>query len=119
MVEVADGSTAWTEGLVRGLEWEFRDGDGGKVASDFYVLEGLPVDVIFSGDFVFDHNVFGAPDGWSSLRDHHGLLDVLQLCNIRLIGRFRKAADQLLEEGLGDGEFLQRYLGEYPLTYVQ
>jgi hypothetical protein len=77
------------------LEWEFG-GAGGKVRSDFYVLEDLPVDVVFSSDFVFDHDVYGRHD--PSFRRCRELLDVLRLCNIRLIGDFKS----LLRDEEGD-----------------
>jgi hypothetical protein len=70
------------------------------LGSDFYVLEDLPVDVVFSSDFMFGHDVFEELDDWP-LEDGEELLDVLRLCNIRLIGRYRKAPDKLVEEGLG------------------
>lgn len=100
-VEFADGSTAWTKGVVSGLEWEFG-GTGGKVRSDFYVLEGLPVDVVFSSDFVFDHDVYGRHE--QSIRRYGELLDVLRLCNIRLIGECKKQG-QAEEEGIVDSKW--------------
>jgi hypothetical protein len=100
--------------VVRGVPWEFGGVGGGTVVEDFYVLEDLPVDVVFSSDFVFQHDVFGdGHDEGLSLREYEELMDVLRLCNIRLIGRFRKGADQLPEDDLGDGEFRQRKLGDY------
>ena len=103
MIQFADGSTAWTEGVVRGVEWEFAGGAGEKVACDFYVLEDLAVDVLFSSDFVFDYNVFGRHDGSLSRYDD-GLLAVLGLCNIRLIGRYSSGDVKPEEEGLFDGK---------------
>ncbi|KAK4032542.1 hypothetical protein C8A01DRAFT_20385 [Parachaetomium inaequale] len=100
MVQFADGSTAWTDGVVAGLEWEFGLGGAKPVRDDFYVLEDLPVDVVFSGDFVFDRDVFGEHDG--SLQLYGTVLDALQLCNIRLIGRYGKDLERLEEEGLVD-----------------
>jgi hypothetical protein len=103
-VQFADGSSAWTEGVVRGLEWEFGDA-GGKVVADFYVLEDLPVDVLFSSDFLFEHDVFGMHD--EGLRCAHGsVLDLLQLCSLRLLRhRYHEVdLDKLEEEGLSDGK---------------
>ncbi|KAG7287642.1 hypothetical protein NEMBOFW57_007155 [Staphylotrichum longicolle] len=101
-VEFADGSAAWTKGVVSGLEWEFG-GAGGKVRSDFYVLEDLPVDVVFSSDFVFDHDVYGRHE--QSIRRYGELLDVLRLCNIRLIGECKKQ-EQAEEEGIVDSKWI-------------
>jgi hypothetical protein len=103
-VQFADGSSAWTEGVVRGLEWEFGDA-GGKVVADFYVLGDLPVDVLFSSDFLFEHDVFGMHD--EGLRCAHGsVLDLLQLCSLRLLRhRYHEVdLDKLEEEGLSDGK---------------
>ncbi|KAK3295074.1 uncharacterized protein B0H64DRAFT_476429 [Chaetomium fimeti] len=100
MVQFADGSTAWTDGVVRDLQWEFGLTDDSKVACDFYVLENLPVDVLFNSDFVFDYNVFGQHD--NSLFSYGGLLDVLDLCNIRLVGRYYRKHTKPQEEGLID-----------------
>jgi hypothetical protein len=99
MVQFADGSTTWTDGVVRGVEWEFGY-TGGKVASDFFVLEDLPVDVVLSSDFVFDHDVFGAHE--RSFYEYGAGLDWLHLCNIRLIGRYSRDLEKLEEEGLVD-----------------
>jgi hypothetical protein len=89
--------------VVRGLEWGFGGLLEGKVVmEDFYVLEDLPVDVVFSGDFVFEQDVFGEHGG--SLELYGSLWDALHLCNIRLIGRYGKDLERLEEEGLVDGK---------------
>ncbi|KAK1984943.1 hypothetical protein LZ30DRAFT_710041 [Colletotrichum cereale] len=56
-VEFADGSRGTTSGIVRGLKWTFG-GIERSVFCDFYVLSGLPVDVVLSGDFLFELQVF-------------------------------------------------------------
>jgi hypothetical protein len=117
MVQFADGSTAWTEGVVRGVEWGFGGGAKEKVACDFYVLEDLAVDVLFSSDFVFDYNVFGQHDG-SLFRYDDGLLNVLDLCNIRLIGRYISGDMKPEEEGLFDGKLPRSGRGNDPPTQL-
>jgi hypothetical protein len=103
MVQFADGSTTWTEEVVCGVEWEFGGGAEEKVACDFYVLEDLAVDVLFNSDFVFGYDVFGQHGG-SLFRYDDGLLDVMDLCNIRLIGRCNSGDMKPEEEGLFDGK---------------
>ncbi|KAJ4300148.1 hypothetical protein N0V88_002817 [Collariella sp. IMI 366227] len=103
LVQFADGSMARTDGVVEGLKWVFGAG-GQSVISDFYVLRDLPVDVLFSSDFVFDHDVFRRHK-WSFYRDENSL-DML-LCNIRLMSqrRFkRNPSNKENEEDLFDGK---------------
>ncbi len=110
-LEFADGSTAWTDGIVGGLEWDFG-GMGEKVASDFYVLEDLPVDVALSGDFVFHHDVFGKHD--ESFR-YGGSLGPPRLCNIKLLGRPAKPEQG---QGLVDGKCQSSSWCRTPLTHL-
>ncbi|KAI6565001.1 hypothetical protein MCOR03_002149 [Pyricularia oryzae] len=84
-VQFADGSTAFTRGLVSGLEWDFGNGDR-PTKCDFHVIDDLPVEVILSSDFIFDLDLFSSryetlfvqPKHWRKDDD-----DVL-FCNIRL-----------------------------------
>jgi hypothetical protein len=103
--------------VVRGVEWGFGGGAKEKVACDFYVLEDLAVDVLFSSDFVFDYNVFGQHDG-SLFRYDDGLLNVLDLCNIRLIGRYISGDMKPEEEGLFDGKLPRSGRGNDPPTQL-
>lgn len=102
LVQFADGSMARTDGVVEGLKWVFG-ASGQSVISGFYVLRDLPVDVLFSSDFVFDHDVFERHER-SFYRDEDPL-DML-LCNIRLMRqrRYRRnPLDKGNEEDLFDG----------------
>ncbi|KAL2693590.1 hypothetical protein Neosp_000150 [[Neocosmospora] mangrovei] len=84
-LELGDGSTSFTTGVVRNAEWAFGD-SGLKVRCDFYVLDDLPVDVVLSGDFVFGFGVF---DEFSRFLVHlDSLPDLSELYNIRLIGKY-------------------------------
>ncbi|KAK4125986.1 hypothetical protein N657DRAFT_709321 [Parathielavia appendiculata] len=98
-VQFADVSTAWTDGIVSQLQRKFGN-TGEKVRSDFYVLEHLPVDVLLSSDFVFGHDVFVEHE--RAFFDYGYALDLLHLCNIRLIGRYSSDLKKLEEEGLID-----------------
>ncbi|EHK20571.1 uncharacterized protein TRIVIDRAFT_49174 [Trichoderma virens Gv29-8] len=54
-VELADGSTTMTSGIVRDVQWKV-----GKttVQCNFYVLEDLCADIILSNTYLFDMNIF-------------------------------------------------------------
>ncbi|KAL8387347.1 hypothetical protein RB595_009970 [Gaeumannomyces hyphopodioides] len=56
-VQFADGSTAFTRGLVPALDWDFGGGDEPAI-HDYYVLDELPVDVVLNSDFVLDTDLF-------------------------------------------------------------
>jgi Aspartyl protease len=56
-LEFADGSRAFTRGLVKGVDWSFDDSDT-SYQCDFHVLDNLPVDVVLSNDFLFGVNAF-------------------------------------------------------------
>ncbi|KUJ08345.1 uncharacterized protein LY89DRAFT_341474 [Mollisia scopiformis] len=56
-VEFVDGSTSFTSGVVRGVDWTFGT-SGESIQCDFYVLKGLPVNIVLSNGFLFDLDVF-------------------------------------------------------------
>jgi hypothetical protein len=98
-VEFADGTTAWTSGVVRDVPWTV----GGKtVQCDFHVLDDLCVDVILSNNYLFDLNVFS--ENRDYFFDTDSEEDLFQLCNIRLIGRYGDTLNVLEEEYLEDGK---------------
>ncbi|VUC31209.1 unnamed protein product [Clonostachys rosea] len=96
-VEFADGTTDWTNGVVRNVEWNV----GGKtVQCDFHVLDGLSVDVVLNNDYLFDSNMFWDYAEWFS--DTNAAEDVFHLRNIRLIGRYGDTFNALEEDYLED-----------------
>ncbi|KEZ43310.1 hypothetical protein SAPIO_CDS4754 [Scedosporium apiospermum] len=96
-VEFADGTTAWTSGVVRDASWEV----GGKtVRCDFHVLEELSVDAIVSNNYLFDLNIFSEYGG--CFFDIDSEEDLFELCNIRLIGRYGDGLNVLEQEYLED-----------------
>ncbi|KAK2029928.1 hypothetical protein LX32DRAFT_692836 [Colletotrichum zoysiae] len=91
-VEFADGSRDTTSGIVRGLKWTFGSTQQ-SVVCDFYVLDGLPVDVVLSGDFLFEFQVFSRYEHCMVQHDLFG--DVANLYNINLIRKlFRERMEQ-------------------------
>lgn len=60
-LEFADGSRAFTRGLVKDVDWSFDDSDT-SYQCDFHVLDNLSVDIVLSNDFLFDVNAFSEYD---------------------------------------------------------
>ncbi|KAF4992783.1 hypothetical protein FGRMN_6936 [Fusarium graminum] len=56
-LELADGSRVFTSGIVHDVMWTFGDSTQ-EVCCDFYVLDDLRVDIVFSNDFIFKLDVF-------------------------------------------------------------
>ena len=56
-LEFADGSRAFTRGLVKDVDWSFDDSNT-SYQCDFHVLDNLSVDIVLSNDFLFNVNAF-------------------------------------------------------------
>jgi hypothetical protein len=55
----ADNSTAYTSGIIHGVEWEFGLGEhSNRHFLDFYVLKNAPANVILSDTFLFGTEAF-------------------------------------------------------------
>ncbi|GAM43638.1 hypothetical protein TCE0_060f18606 [Talaromyces pinophilus] len=95
-IELGDGTTAWTEGIVRNVSWNVG---GNSIFCDFHVLDDLCVDVVLSNNYLFELNVFSecSKHFFTNLEE-----DVSHLCNIRLIGRYADSLNLLEEEYLAD-----------------
>jgi len=103
-VEFGDGLTALTDGMVRQVAWSVG---GTTIISDFFVLDGLCVDVVLSKDYVFDQDVF--VEFSDHITEDHITEDeitprLLELCGIRLLRTFGAVLNQLAEESIEDGE---------------
>ena len=57
-LEFADGSFAYTRGVVENLDWQYISSLGQSYASDFCVLDDLECDVLLSYDFLCDTDAF-------------------------------------------------------------
>ena len=59
VLQFADGSYHYTNGMVYGVEWQFGDGGcGTSIRCDLQVLDQLSCDLILSNEFLFDNQVF-------------------------------------------------------------
>lgn len=112
-VQFADGSTKLARGLVHSLEWGFGSGskpvdnslgspDFPRARCDFYVFDGLPVDVILSADFVLDFDVFSPKYEACFLGDHGPADASLEMfCNIRVVKKWLKNILQMWNKRSG------------------
>jgi len=101
-LEFADGSRAFTRGLVKDVDWSFDDSDT-SYQCDFHVLDNLSVDAVLSNDFLFDVNAFSEYD--SSFFDEddvnaEGYVELSLVRQIsRLSNRIQKAFGRKIQEG--------------------
>lgn len=58
-VAFMDGSTVFTDGMVRDVEWKFRIGDQ-SFQYDFHIINNLAVDVIVSNKLIYDFDVYAS-----------------------------------------------------------
>ncbi|KAL4784621.1 hypothetical protein BJX76DRAFT_356854 [Aspergillus varians] len=92
-VEFADGTTAWTSGVVHDALWSVGNS---TIRCDFYVLDDLCVDVILNNQYLFDSNVFSKFEGYFINADSEEGLR--RLCNIRLISKYGGSLGRLEED---------------------
>jgi hypothetical protein len=96
-LELPDGGRASTTGKVSALDWMFGS-SGETVRSDYYVLKGLPVDVVLSNEFLFHFDAF------SRFEEHfvqvESTSDLAELYPIRYIGRKSSKLQQLEDSSL-------------------
>lgn len=100
-LELADGSTVCTTGIVRDAMWTFGDSAQG-VCCDFYVLDNLLVDVVFSNDFIFELDVYSNFNHF--MIDLDSMLDISELYNVRLISKYSPELARLEEESFNDSK---------------
>lgn len=57
IVTYIDGSQSLTDGVVRNVQWQFRE-DEAPVKCDFHVIDNLPVDVILNSGMIDELDIF-------------------------------------------------------------
>ncbi|KAJ9630978.1 hypothetical protein H2203_001506 [Taxawa tesnikishii (nom. ined.)] len=59
-VQFADGSYAYTSGVVLGADWRFSRDESlkGRFKGDFHILDDFPFDVVLSNELLFDTEAF-------------------------------------------------------------
>jgi hypothetical protein len=100
-LELADGSKVFTMGIVHNATWTF--GDSSKtVCCDFYVLDNLLVDVVFSNDFIFGLDVFSRFNHF--MIDLDSMPDLSEFYNVRLISKYSQELARLEEESINNSK---------------
>ena len=101
-LEFANGSRAFTRGLVKDVDWSFNDSDT-SYQCDFHVLDNLSVDVVLSNDFLFDVNAFSEYDSSFFDEDDVSAEGYVELSLVRQISwlsnRIQKAFGRKTQEG--------------------
>ncbi|CAI0652912.1 unnamed protein product [Colletotrichum noveboracense] len=96
-VELADGTSTWTCGIVKSAMWTIRE----SIVCDFHVLDGLAADVILCKDYLFDLNFFARHAG--QFFDVDLDENISLLCGVRLIEarpyHLNKLSRELLKAG--------------------
>jgi hypothetical protein len=92
-LEFADGSLANTYGIAFGVEWRFGKEGSTSRSCDFYIMDGLPYDVILSNDFLFESKAFSQfKDFFFDPRDGPDLSRTFnKLSLIKIVGPQNKA----------------------------
>lgn len=98
-IEMADGSRDRTMGCAKDVPWTVGNQ---TVRADFYVLQNLSVDVVLSKDYLFENNIFA--DHEDAFFDAIVENEILQLCNIRVIGKYGESLSILEEDWRADCE---------------
>ena len=103
-VEFIDGSRTLTDGIVKNLSWQFREGEE-PIRCDFHVIDKLPVDAILSNAMIDEHNVFTEYDDLfvqvDLIEDQSGIY------NIRLAEECREEIAQLEDTFVQDSKYSQ------------
>lgn len=97
-VELADGTTTYTTGVVRNATWRIGDD---AMRCDFHVLDDLIVDVILSKDYIFERNIFA--EHAESFIDIDLIDEASRLCGIRALEQGSFDMDTLEGNFLRDG----------------
>ena len=100
-LEFADGSRAFTRGLVKDVYWSFDDSNT-SYQCDFHVLDNLSVDVVLSNDFLFGVKAFSKYDSSFFDEDDASAEGYVELSLVRrvsrLSNRIRKAFSRKTQE---------------------
>ena len=105
-VEYADGSTDWTSGVARNVQWTVGDK---TILCDFHVLDSLNVDVVLSNDYLFDMDVF------AEHQEHFLMMDCKEdMMRFYGIRRIHTKSDEVDDDHLEDCELIL----ESPLSNI-
>ncbi|KAI1124717.1 T-complex protein 11-domain-containing protein [Nemania abortiva] len=99
-IEFADGTTAFTDGIVRDVSWS---SGGHSIQCDFLVLNNISVDVILAKDYLFDMDVFSNCREYLTEDNDIQHLDIYGIRLVRTFGdRFGAALGRLESDSFED-----------------
>ncbi|KAH7161443.1 hypothetical protein EDB81DRAFT_784780 [Dactylonectria macrodidyma] len=98
-LEQGDGSKFITAGCVHDATWTFGDSEQ-QTRRDFYVVNDLPVDILFSSKFIFEFDLFSKFDHF--MVDREQSPTVPGFYNVRLIGKYSPKLAKLEQESNTD-----------------
>ncbi|KAL7765805.1 hypothetical protein ACKLNR_003721 [Fusarium oxysporum f. sp. zingiberi] len=98
-LEQGDGSKFFTMGCIHNATWTFGDSDQ-QTSWDFYVVNDLPVDILFSNEFIFEFDLFSKFEHF--MVDHEFSLGLPGFYNVRLISKYSPELARLEEESNND-----------------
>ncbi|EXA43131.1 hypothetical protein FOVG_08159 [Fusarium oxysporum f. sp. pisi HDV247] len=98
-LEQGDGSKFSTMGCIHNATWTFGDSEQ-QTSWDFYVVNDLPVDVLFSNEFIFEFDLFSKFEHF--MVDHEFSLGLPGFYNVRLISKYSPELARLEEESNND-----------------
>lgn len=101
-LEFLDRSRAYTEGVVKDVEWRFGDSQH-SIETNFHVLKGLPVDLLPSNDFLYDFDAFSEYEDFFYQNDQLASYeDARELNGVKHIGYFSGRLHDLYESYLSN-----------------
>ncbi|KAH7485991.1 hypothetical protein FOMA001_g5011 [Fusarium oxysporum f. sp. matthiolae] len=98
-LEQGDGSKFFTIGCIHNATWTFGDSEQ-QTSWDFYVVNDLPVDILFSNEFIFEFDLFSKFEHF--MVDHEFSLGLPGFYNVRLISKYSPELARLEEESNND-----------------
>ncbi|KAM0080527.1 hypothetical protein ACKRZS_007329 [Fusarium odoratissimum] len=98
-LEQGDGSKFFTMGCIHNATWTFGDSEQ-QTSWDFYVVNDLPVDILFSNEFIFEFDLFSKFEHF--MVDHEFSLGLPGFYNVRLISKYSPELARLEEESNND-----------------
>ena len=106
ILQFIDSSEAVTSGLAANVRWSFSE-QGPPLFCDFLILEGLPVDILLSNDFIDRFDVFSEYEHLIST-DMLGIEDDLpSVFGVILLGKFSEELSNLEQEYYKDCKWTQ------------
>ncbi|KAH9908517.1 E1-E2 ATPase-domain-containing protein [Xylariomycetidae sp. FL2044] len=100
-IQFIDGSKTVTDGIVKGVKWQFRPGEA-PIKCDFHVIRRLPVRVILSNALIDEYDVFSKYSDRIGQHDPKGAHHRSGVYGISLVERCREELRNLSDSFVDD-----------------